>query len=62
MFRVMDHTITPLERAFQLAMSGDCKSVSEIKKRLNAEGYSTAQVSGRELSKQLIALIKAARA
>lgn len=57
----MDHTLTPLERAFQLAESGSCASVSEIKKRLNAEGYSAAQVTGRVLARQLDTLIKAAR-
>ena len=57
----MDHTVTALERAFQLAKSGDYKSVSDIKKRLR-EGYSVAQVTGRVLSKQLDALIKAAAA
>ena len=57
----MDHTVTALERAFQLAKSGDYHSVSDIKKRLGAEGYSIAQITGRVLSKQLDALIKAAR-
>jgi hypothetical protein len=57
----MDHTVTALERAFQLARSGACASVSEIKKRLHAEGYSIAQVTGRVLCKQLDGLIKAAR-
>jgi hypothetical protein len=61
MLRTMDHTVTALERAFQLAKSGDCHSVSEIKKRLGAEGYSVAQITGRVLSKQLDTLIKAAR-
>jgi hypothetical protein len=58
----MDHTVTALERAFQLAKSGDYKSVSDIKKRLSSEGYSVAQITGRVLSKQLDALIKAAAA
>ncbi len=57
----MDHTVTALERAFQLAKSGDYTSVTDIKKRLGAEGYSVAQITGRVLSKQLDALIKAAR-
>jgi hypothetical protein len=61
MLRAMDHTVTALERAFQLAKSGACASVSEIKKQLRTEGYSTAQVTGRVLSRQLDALIKAAR-
>ena len=61
MLRTMDHTVTALERAFQLAKSGDYTSVTDIKKRLGAEGYSIAQITGRVLSKQLDALIKAAR-
>jgi hypothetical protein len=57
----MDHTVTALERAFQLASSGACASVADIKKRLHAEGYSVAQITGRVLSKQLDGLIKAAK-
>jgi hypothetical protein len=57
----MDHTVTALERAFQIAKSGHCASVADLKKQLRAEGYSTAQVTGRVLSKQLDELIKAAR-
>ena len=51
---------TALERAFQLAKSGSCVSVDDIKKRLIAEGYSTAQITGGALLKQLRALIQAA--
>jgi hypothetical protein len=58
----MDYTITAIERGFQLAKSGSCASVSEIKDRLNAEGYSVAQITGPVLSAQLRSLIKAARA
>jgi hypothetical protein len=57
----MDHTITAVERAFQLAKSG-CASISEIKERLKAEGYLVTQISGPVLSTQLRSLIKAARA
>jgi hypothetical protein len=57
----MDHTITALERAFQLAKAGDCGSVPDIKKRLIQEGYSVAQITGGALSKQLVALIRAAQ-
>ena len=46
-----------MERAFELAKSGDCSSVAEIKKRLKAERYSLEQITGRSLSKQLGALI-----
>lgn len=57
----MDHTVTALERAFQLAKSGSYASVTDIKKRLVTEGHSIAQVTGRVLSKQLDALIKEAQ-
>jgi hypothetical protein len=57
----MDHSVTALERAFQIAKSGDCKSVADLKKQLQKEGYSLDKVSGWTLSKQLTALIKAAR-
>ena len=58
----MNHNITALERAFQLAASGECDSVPDLKKRLQVEGYSTAQIVGRELSRQLRGLITVARA
>jgi hypothetical protein len=61
MLGAMDHSITTLERAFQLAKSGDYASVPDIKKRLIQEGYPVAQITGRELSKQLLALIRAAQ-
>jgi len=57
----MDHNTTQLERAFQLAKSGDCRSVEDLKKRLKAEGYQTNQIFGRVLSRQLHALIKKAQ-
>jgi hypothetical protein len=55
----MDHAITVVERAFQLAKASTCASVAEIKTRLISEGYSARQITGRALSKQLDALIKA---
>jgi hypothetical protein len=56
----MDHRITTIERAFQLAKSGSCVSITDIKKRLLVEGFSVAQITGRELSKHLNALLRAA--
>lgn len=58
----MDHNVTALERAFQLARSEECASLTELRKRLKAEGYSDIAITGRALSKQLVALIKMARA
>jgi hypothetical protein len=57
----MDPTVNALERAFQLARSGDYVSVEDIRKQLHNEGYSAAQVTGGTLVKQLLALIREAR-
>jgi hypothetical protein len=57
----MDHSVTTLERAFQVAKSGKCSSVADLKKQLRAEGYVIAQITGRTLVKQLEVLIKTAR-
>jgi hypothetical protein len=61
MLSAMDQNVTALERAFQLARSGDYTSVENIKKQLSLEGYSATQVTGKTLMKQLVALIRAAR-
>ena len=53
--------ITALERAFQLARSGKCSSLADLKKQLRIEGYSIAQITGPTLLKQLGVLIKMAR-
>ena len=44
-----------IERAFQLARSGECAGAAAIKERLNDEGYSdvAGQISGPVLLKQL---------
>ena len=44
---------TALERAFELARSGDFATVSDVTKQLKAEGFATAQITGPSLSKQL---------
>ena len=53
--------MTALERAFQLARSGQVAGLTEIITSLNREGYSANQVEGRLLKRQLADLIKAAR-
>jgi hypothetical protein len=50
-----------LERAFQLARSGSVAGLTEIISSLNREGYSSNQIEGRLLKRQLADLIKAAR-
>ena len=57
----MDRTINSIERAFQLARSGAVIRVDELKRRLSAEGYNAYQIEGRTLSRQLMALINAAK-
>jgi hypothetical protein len=57
----MDAKPTALERAFQLAKSGICASIPDLRRRLKAEGYSANQVTGPTLNKQLVALIQSAR-
>ncbi len=58
----MDISTTSLERAFQIAESGSCNSVDEIKKQLAREGFSLNQITGKSLMKQLRDLIKTAKA
>lgn len=56
----MDQNVTALERTFTLAKSGDYATISEILQQLKAEGYSTEQVMGPALGKQLRSLIAVA--
>ena len=57
----MKDGITVLERAFELARSGSCRSVSDIKARLKAEGFALAQLTGPTLSRQLLGLMQVAQ-
>jgi len=52
-----------LERAFELARSGDCNSIDDIRRRLKAEQYSQvdAHLSGATVRRQLLGLCKEAR-
>jgi hypothetical protein len=56
----MTHRPTDLERAFQLARSGRCGRVEDLRRQLRKEGYSVDRLTGRTLVKQLQALIEAA--
>jgi len=52
-----------LERAFELARSGDCSSIDDIRRRLKAEQYSQvdAHLSGATVRRQLLGLCKEAK-
>jgi hypothetical protein len=57
----MDHRMTALERAFQLARSGRISGLREMVKTLRDEGYLAYQIEGPALKRQLADLIRAAR-
>jgi hypothetical protein len=57
----MDHKLRVLERAFQLANSGQVTRIDDLRKRLKSEGYDASEVYfGPSLKLQLRELIKAA--
>jgi hypothetical protein len=59
----MDSKISALERAFQLARSGQVSKIEDIKRKLRREGYDENEIFfGQSLRVQLRELIKAARA
>ena len=45
--------LTAIERAFELAKSGDCENLSVLRKQLHAEGYAEYLLVGPSLSRQL---------
>jgi hypothetical protein len=57
----MNPNVSALERAFQMASSGQYATVAEIRMALTKEGYSASQLEGPELTKQLQSIIKTAR-
>jgi hypothetical protein len=60
---MIDSRSSTVERAYQLARSGQFRTVSEIKIRVRAEGYydAVAQLEGRAISADLRRLLAAAR-
>jgi hypothetical protein len=57
----MNSRLTALERAFQLARSGQVSTITEIVGSLRRDGYSTNQIDGPALKRQLRNLITVAR-
>lgn len=55
---LIDTSKTALERAFDLARSGRFSSMTDIRTALAAEGYSTAQIDGPVLQRQLRGLMR----
>lgn len=52
---------TVLERAFMLAADGSCSSTGEIKAQLKKEGFSTQQIMGPALLRQIRGLCMSAQ-
>jgi hypothetical protein len=59
----MSEPLTMIERAIQLAQSGDCHSVNDVRQRLRREGYVGigVEMAGVAINRQLIELLHAAR-
>jgi hypothetical protein len=58
----MDHKLTAIERAFQIAKSGEADSMRDIRRLLKREGYRDAHIEGLSLSRQLRRLMRDAKA
>lgn len=56
-----DTGVTTIERAFQLARAGACRSVGDIREQLLAEGYDGvfAHLTGLGIKRQLNAVLAA---
>lgn len=52
-----------VSRAFELAKGGQCKTISDIRRRLKQEGYSAIEehFSGPTMKKQLTSLLRSAQ-
>ena len=54
----MDNQNSALERAFEIAKSGTCATVNDIRLQLSTEGYGLSQITGATLFRQLRRLMK----
>lgn len=57
----MDSSKTTIERAFALARSGLCASLTDVMKTLRREGYRLDQLGSPSLKKQLRGIIEKAK-
>jgi hypothetical protein len=54
----MDPYVSPLERAFELAKSGACADLTDLRRTLRHEGYDADVLEGPSLLSQLKSLIR----
>lgn len=59
----MAENMTTIERAFELARSGECGSVNDLRQRLRREGHESVHLHlhGASINRQLIDLMQAAK-
>ena len=59
----MSEPLTMIERAIQLAQSGQCISVNDVRQQLRREGYVGigVEMGGTAINRQLIELLHSAR-
>jgi hypothetical protein len=50
--------ISAIERAFEIARSGEVRHVEHIRKKLRNEGHDQNQIYGRPLSRQLVEVMR----
>jgi hypothetical protein len=50
--------ISAIERAFEIARSGEVRDVERIRRKLRQEGYDQNQIYGRPLSRQLVEVVR----
>jgi hypothetical protein len=55
----MKPNVSTIERAFEIANSGEVQEVADIVRMLKSEGYNERQIEGRQLRDQLKEGIKA---
>ena len=58
----MDPNLTAIERAFQIAKSGDSESMDSIRRVLKKEGYQVEYINGPSVRRQLMGIIRNAKA
>lgn len=54
-------TQTTLERAFELARTGKCRTVTEVRLKLRSEGFDVDQITGPQLLKQINRILGASQ-
>ncbi len=53
--------VSAVERAFEMARSGSCKNIDQIRSILSREGYEQDQIFGLQLSRQLNQALRQAK-